>query len=83
MLEPLYPLLRHHDPNIQTAALSLLHNLSILEENEAKVINMGYVPEVRTKPPFVCSFVCSFVYPFVHVQCIFGAARLVACGNTI
>ena len=47
MLEPLYPLLRHHDPNIQTAALSLLHNLSILEENEAKVINMGYVPEVR------------------------------------
>ncbi|XP_063689737.1 uncharacterized protein LOC134822557 [Bolinopsis microptera] len=46
VLEPLYPLLRHHDPNIQTAALSLLHNLSILEENEAKVINMGYVPEL-------------------------------------
>ena len=48
VLEPLYPLLRHHDPNIQTAALSLLHNLSILEENEAKVINMGYVPEVSS-----------------------------------
>eukprot|EP00116_Pleurobrachia_bachei_P001597 sb/3461859/ len=45
-LEPLYPLLRHHDPNIQTAALSLLHNLSILCENEERIIQMGYVPEL-------------------------------------
>jgi len=46
VLEPLYPLLRHPDTLVQTAALSLLHNLSILDNNEARIINMGYIPEL-------------------------------------